>query len=68
MPNTDEAVIFEDYFIRGFSLPVSSFFQELLVAWAISLCNLPPNAVLHISIFIYLCECWLGIPADTDLF
>ena len=30
MPNTDEAVVFEDYFWRGLGFPVHPFLQDLL--------------------------------------
>jgi hypothetical protein len=68
MPRTDEAVVFEGYFTRGFGIPPSSFLRDLLVFLGISLCNLPPNSVLHIAVFCYLCECWLGIEPHFNLF
>ena len=68
MPLDDEAVVFEDYFTRGFGFPISEFVHKLLTLWCVSLCNLPPNTIFHLSLFIYLCECWVGIPADMDLF
>ena len=43
MPNTDEAVVFEDYFWRGLGFPVHPFLRDLLEFWAISLCNLHPS-------------------------
>ena len=33
-----------------------------------SLCNLHPNTILHISIFIYFCEAYLGILPHFNLF
>ena len=53
MPNTDEAVVFEDYFWRGLGFSVHPFLRDLLEFWAISLCNLHPNTILHVSIFIH---------------
>ena len=67
MPNTDEAVVFEDYFWRGLGFPVHPFLRDLLVFWLISLCNLHPNTILHISIFIHFCEAFLGVlPPSTS--
>ena len=34
----------------------------------VSLCNLHPNTILHISIFIHFCEAYLGILPDFNLF
>ena len=36
--------------------------------WVVSLCNLHPNTILHISIFIYLCEAYLRILPHFNLF
>ena len=51
MPNTDEAIVFEDYFWHWLGFPIHPFLWDLLVFWMISLCNLHPNTILHISIF-----------------
>jgi hypothetical protein len=67
-PNTGEVVVFEDYFFRGFGLPAIPFFRDFLVLMGLSLCNLPPNTILHFSTYIYLCECWLGIEPHFNLF
>ena len=36
--------------------------------WVISLCNLHPNTILHISIFIHFCEAFLGVLSHFNLF
>ena len=36
--------------------------------WAVSLSNLHPNTILHISIFIYFCEAYLRILPHFNLF
>ena len=36
--------------------------------WVVSLCNLHPNTILHISIFIYFCEAYLRILPHFNLF
>ena len=68
MPNTDEAVVFEDYFWRGLGFLVHAFLQDLLEFWMICLCNLHPNTILHISIFIHFCETFLGVLPHFNLF
>ena len=67
-PHTDEAVVFEDYFWRGLGFPVHPFLRDLLEFWAISLCNLHPNTILHVSVFIHFCEAFLGILPHFNLF
>ena len=69
LPNTNEVVVFEDYFWRGLGFPVHPFLRDLLEFWSISLCNLHPNTILHISIFIHFYEVFLGFcrtPTSSD--
>ncbi|KAK1649559.1 hypothetical protein QYE76_067364 [Lolium multiflorum] len=60
-PPIDFRVIFVDFLIRGLSVPVHEFLRGLLLIYGIQLDQLTPNSLLHISIFITLCECFLGI-------
>ena len=66
-PHTDKAVVFEDYFWRGLGFPVHPFLRDLLELWVVSLCNLHPNTILHISIFIHFYETYLGILPHFNL-
>ena len=68
MPHTDEVVVFEDYFWRGLGFLVHPFLRDLLEFWRVSLCNLHPNTILHISTFIHFCEAYLGILPHFNLF
>jgi hypothetical protein len=54
-------VIFTDFLVHGLSIPVHEFLRGLLFIYGIQLHQLTPNSILHISIFITLCECFLGI-------
>ena len=67
-PHTDEVVVFEDYFWRGLVFPIHPFLRDLLELWVVSLCNLHPNTILHISIFIHFYEAYLGILPHFNLF
>ena len=58
---TFETVIFRDFVERGLAVPVSDFFHALLRFWGIQLHHLSPQSILHLSIFIHLCEAFLGI-------
>jgi len=67
-PRTDELVVFEDYFYQGLGVPIHSFLHGLIDYYRISLCNLNPNSILHVAIFINFCEAYLGILPHFDLF
>lgn len=68
VPDTADLVVFEDYFIRRFGVPVHPFVSKVLDYYEISLCNLGCNSILHLSIFIYFCEGYLGIKPHFNLF
>jgi hypothetical protein len=59
--DTHESVIYVPFLIRGLALPVSPFFRGLLDFYNLNLNHLNPNSILQISIFIHLCEAFLGI-------
>jgi len=67
-PHTNEVMVFEDYFWRGLGFPVHPFLRDLLDLWVVSLCNIHPNTILHISIFIHFYEAFLGILPHFNLF
>ena len=64
----NESVIFLPHVLRGLGFPVSDFFRGLLHHWGVQVHNLTPNSILHISIFVHLCEAFLGIEPHFDLF
>ena len=57
----DQQIVFRSFFERGFGLPCCSFFRGFLFFFGLELINLNPNSILHISIFIHLCEAFLGV-------
>ena len=67
-PCVGEIIVFEDFFKRGFGIPVHPFLQGLLLYYEIGICNLHPNSILLISTFIHLCEAYVGIEPHFDLF
>jgi len=67
-PRAGEIVVFEDFFKRGFGIPVHPFLQGLLLYYEIGICNLHPNSILLISTFIHLCEAYVGIELHFDHF
>jgi hypothetical protein len=59
--DTHESIVYVPFLIRGLALPVSPFFRGLLDFYNLNLTHLNPNSILQISIFIHLCEAFLGI-------
>ncbi|KAK1653750.1 hypothetical protein QYE76_071555 [Lolium multiflorum] len=66
-PPMEYRVSFVDHLIRGLSAPIHDFLRGLLFFYGIQLHHLTPNSILHISIFITLCECFLGVPPNWAL-
>jgi hypothetical protein len=60
-PPSGFRVIFLAFMLRGLSLPLHPFLRGVLFAYGIQLHDLNPNTILHITCFITLCECFLGI-------
>jgi hypothetical protein len=59
--DTHESVVYIPFLIRGLALPISPFFRGLLDFYNLNLTHLNPNSILQISIFVHLCEVYLGI-------
>ncbi|KAK1647149.1 hypothetical protein QYE76_064954 [Lolium multiflorum] len=66
-PPMEYRVSFVDHLIRGLSPPIHDFLRGLLFVYGIQLHHLTPNSILHISIFITLCECFLGVAPNWAL-
>ncbi|KAK1603868.1 hypothetical protein QYE76_027541 [Lolium multiflorum] len=60
-------VSFVDQLIRGLSAPIHPFLRGLLFVYGLQLHHLTPNSILHISIFITLCEAFLGVQPNWAL-
>jgi hypothetical protein len=59
--DTHESVIYVPFLIRGLALPISPFFCGLLDFYRLNLTHLNPNSILQVSIFVHLCEAFLGV-------
>ncbi|KAM0880162.1 hypothetical protein ACQ4PT_033787 [Festuca glaucescens] len=66
-PPIEYRVSFVDHLIRGLSAPIHDFLRGLLFVYGLQLHHLTPNSILHISIFITLCECFLGVHPNWAL-
>jgi len=58
---TFEIVFFKAFVERGLAIPACDFLRSLLFFWGVQLHHLTPDSVLHIAIFVQLCEAFLGI-------
>jgi len=63
-----EVVLFKAFIERGLAIPFCYFLHGLLFHWDVQLHHLNPNSILHLSIFVHLCEAFLGIHPHFDLF
>ncbi|KAK1681649.1 hypothetical protein QYE76_042497 [Lolium multiflorum] len=66
-PPIEYRVSFVDHLIRGLSAPIHDFLRGLLFVYGLQLHQLTPNSILHISIFITLCECFIGVQPNWTL-
>ncbi|KAE8793783.1 hypothetical protein D1007_31526 [Hordeum vulgare] len=66
-PVVREVVVFNEYFYWGFGLPTSTFFSEWLRFFGLEPHHLALNAILQLSAFVILCECFVGIEPRVDL-
>jgi hypothetical protein len=60
-------VSFTAFYERGFVVPSHQFLRLLLWYYRLELYHLTPSGILHIAAFITLCEAYLGIDPNHDL-
>ncbi|KAK1685097.1 hypothetical protein QYE76_045945 [Lolium multiflorum] len=60
-------VMFVAFLFPGLSLPAHEFLRSLLFFYGIQLWQSTPNSILHLSIFITVCEAFLGIDPHWGL-
>ena len=66
--NTGESLLSHLTWNGDWGLLVRLSFQRLLRYYRIQLHHLTPNSFVHISIFVHLCEAFLGIEPHFELF
>jgi hypothetical protein len=67
-PPPGYVVSFIAFHERGFTVPADDFLRGLLFRWGLELQHLTPNGVLHVAAFVFLCEGWLKVEPNWDLF
>jgi hypothetical protein len=60
-------VSFMVFYMLGFGMPLHWFLHSLLWYYGHELYHLTPSGVLHIMAFMNLCEAYLGIDPELDL-
>jgi hypothetical protein len=63
-----EFVLFTSYISCGLALPISPFFLLLLEEFGLQLQQLTPHSILQATIFVHLCEMFIGVAPCTSLF
>jgi hypothetical protein len=69
-PTIDGSIVvcFESHLIAVLGLPPSKFLVSIMNFLGCSLIHFNPNALVMLSSFTMLCECWLGIPSYFSIF
>ena len=65
--DTDQTVVFKSFYENGFALLAGAFFRGLLHFYGLEVTHLKPNSIAQITIFIHLCEGYLGIAPHFNL-
>jgi hypothetical protein len=66
-PAKEYVVTFVAFYERGFGVPLHWFLCSLLQQYSLELHNLTPSGVLHIMAFMTLCDAYMGIDPQVDL-
>jgi hypothetical protein len=61
-------ICFKSQLAAELGLLPGKFLSSIMNYLGCSLVHLNPNAISALSSFVMLCECWLGIPLNTNLF
>jgi hypothetical protein len=66
-PPSGYVVSFTRFHERGFAAPASRFMRALCHHYGVELHNFAPNAISQAATFVGICEGYLGIPVNWDL-
>nr|AAT76361.1 putative gypsy-type retrotransposon protein [Oryza sativa Japonica Group] len=67
-PILGRMVVIEDYVVCGFLSSPSEFLLLVLNFYGLSLLHLNPNSIAFLSVFVHLCEAYIGVEPFLDLF
>ena len=60
-PEPHERVVFVSHFLRGQGFSLDPFVRGLMFYYGLDCHDLAPDSILHISLFIVVCEAFLHI-------
>ena len=60
-PKPNESVVFVSQFLRGLGFTLDPFLRGLMFYYGLDFHDLAPDAILHISSFIIVCEAFLHV-------
>jgi hypothetical protein len=63
-----EILILKSHIERGFNMPPSHFFSDLLKFYGLQLHHIAPNSLVSVADYVALCEGFLGILPWVELF
>jgi hypothetical protein len=66
-PSFGYVVSFIRFHEHGFAVPASRFLRRMCYHYGVELHNFAPNAISQATMFVGVCEGFLGIPANWDL-
>ena len=66
-PQPDESVVFTSHFLQGLRFPTDPFVRGLMFNYGLEFHDLAPESILHISLFIVVCEAFLHITPHFGL-
>ena len=66
-PEPNEDVVFISHFLRGLGLTRDPFVRGLMFYYGLDFHDLAPDSILHISLFIVVCEAFLHITPHFGL-
>jgi hypothetical protein len=67
-PQPEETMVFYDHFLRGFALPASNFLRQFMDHFHLQPHHIGANAMMTLAAFATLCEAYLGIWLNIELF
>jgi hypothetical protein len=65
-PDSDEAIMFEDYFTAGLTTPPQPVLSNILLKFQVQLHQLTPNAIGQLSKYIWVVVSFSGVPTVDD--
>ena len=60
-PRDNERVLFVEAVYRGLGFSLHDFVRDLLYAYGVQIHDFTPNGILHIAVYMTLCECFLRV-------